>query len=105
VHNALPGPLKLSYAYGLGFVFLGLNIVKYTLLLKPIVAIRPILNQKADRGVSLLPNMVDWIGGYPFEVSTFELLDEFLSARGFRLVRGTRQTSLGCHEMLFEKLA
>jgi len=103
MHNALPRPLKMPYAYAFGFAFLGLNIVKYTLLLKPGVAIRPVLNQKADRGMSLLPNMVDWIGGYPYEVATYERLEAFFTGRGFRLIRGKRETSLGCHEMVFEK--
>jgi 2-polyprenyl-6-hydroxyphenyl methylase/3-demethylubiquinone-9 3-methyltransferase len=102
IHNTIPRPLKLPYAYMLGFGFLGLNIAKYTLMLKPGVAIRPLLQSKDARGMSLLPDMVDWIGGYPYEVATFERLQAFLTDRGFRFVRGTRATSLGCHEMVFE---
>jgi 2-polyprenyl-3-methyl-5-hydroxy-6-metoxy-1,4-benzoquinol methylase len=42
--NSLPSPLKKPFAYILGTIFLVVNILKYTILLKPMIAIRRCLN-------------------------------------------------------------
>jgi len=104
VHNSLPRSIQPVYATTLGVSFHLLNIVKYTILLKPAVAIGPLLNYSAEnRGMSVWRDMSDWIGGYPYEVATFERLRDFVMARGFRLINGKRETSLGCHQMLFAR--
>jgi 2-polyprenyl-3-methyl-5-hydroxy-6-metoxy-1,4-benzoquinol methylase len=100
-YNRLPRPLRPLYAYALGLAALGANIVKYTMRLQPLVAIRPLLPSARRRGMSFTHDLVDWIGGYPFEYARFDQLEAFLAARGFELERGKPATSLGCHEMVF----
>ena len=57
---------------------------------------------KAARGMSLWYDMIDWLGGYPFEVATPEAVFDFFRKRGFSLVRlktcGNRH---GCNEFIF----
>lgn len=101
VYNKLPRPANLAYAYTLGFLFEVLNIVKYTFRLKPMTAIAPLLNYKERRGMSILHDMIDWMGGFPFEFATYESLADYMRIRGFDLVNGKRASSLGCHEMVF----
>ena len=100
-HNKLPGSLKTPFAYGVGMVTNMLVIAKYTLKLKPMVAITPLLEYKTKRGMSLVHDMVDWVGGFPYEVVSYASLKSFFEGRGFKLLNGKEATSIGCHEMVF----
>ena len=104
LYNKLPRPLNTVYAYSLGLAANVLNILKYTLKLKPMVAIRPLLDYKRSRGMSMMHDLVDWIGGFPYECARYDVLSEYMKARGFVCERGKEATSLGCHEMVFRKL-
>jgi 2-polyprenyl-3-methyl-5-hydroxy-6-metoxy-1,4-benzoquinol methylase len=57
-----------------------------------------------QRGMSRWHDLVDWVGGYPFEVAKPEEIFDFYSERGFVLKRlKTCAGGLGCNEYLFEK--
>lgn len=103
LYNKLPRPLNTLYAYCLGLAAHALNILKYTLKLQPMTAIRPLLNYKQKRGMSVMHDLIDWMGGFPFEFARFEVLEGYLHARGFKLIKGNQATSLGCHEMVFAR--
>ena len=45
----------------------------------------------------------DWIGGYPFEFSSYDVLEKYLQLCGFDLVSGKVGNSAACHEMIFKK--
>lgn len=100
-YNQLPCPIKPVYAYSVGLISNFANIVKYTIKLKPMTAIGPLLQYKKKRGMSFAHDLVDWIGGFPYEYAPYDVLQEYMQARGLELVRGKRGTSLGCHEMVF----
>jgi 2-polyprenyl-6-hydroxyphenyl methylase/3-demethylubiquinone-9 3-methyltransferase len=53
------------------------------------------------RGMALWRDLVDWVGGYPFEVAKPEEIFRFYRDRGFTLeeLRTTRR--LGCNEFVF----
>jgi 2-polyprenyl-3-methyl-5-hydroxy-6-metoxy-1,4-benzoquinol methylase len=76
-------------------------------LLKDVIAGQPFRsfrNYKALRGMSLWHDVVDWVGGYPFEVAKPEEIFDFYYKRGFYLVRMTTQAGdLGCNEFVFIK--
>ncbi|MFN3656969.1 MAG: class I SAM-dependent methyltransferase [Pseudolabrys sp.] len=58
-----------------------------------------------DRGMSPWHDMVDWVGGYPFEVAKPEEIFEFMRARGFALERlKTCGGGIGCNEYVFAKI-
>ena len=80
-------------------------IVKYTLKLRPMVAIKPIFKDDSARGMSAKYDKADWIGGFPFEFATFELLVDYFESRGFALIAGKENPSLGCHELSFQRSA
>jgi 2-polyprenyl-6-hydroxyphenyl methylase/3-demethylubiquinone-9 3-methyltransferase len=47
-------------------------------------------------------DVVDWVGGLPFEVARPEEVFDFLRARGFRLVRlSTLGRGSGCNQFVF----
>jgi SAM-dependent methyltransferase len=56
------------------------------------------------RGMSAWYDLVDWVGGYPFEVAKPEEVLEFCRARGFELRRmKTCGGGLGCNEFVFAR--
>jgi SAM-dependent methyltransferase len=58
----------------------------------------------ANRGMSPWRDVVDWVGGLPFEVAKPEQVFDFLAARGFRLRKlVTCAGGLGCNEYVFER--
>jgi 2-polyprenyl-6-hydroxyphenyl methylase/3-demethylubiquinone-9 3-methyltransferase len=49
-------------------------------------------------------DVVDWVGGWPFEAAKPEEIFDYYRARGFELVRlKTRAGSHGCNEFVFVK--
>jgi SAM-dependent methyltransferase len=55
------------------------------------------------RGMSPWRDVVDWVGGYPFEVAKPEEVFEFYRDRGFNLVTLKTCGGRGCNEFVFEK--
>jgi 2-polyprenyl-6-hydroxyphenyl methylase/3-demethylubiquinone-9 3-methyltransferase len=54
------------------------------------------------RGMSIWFDLIDWVGGYPFEVAKPEQIFDFLRERGFALARlKTCAGGLGCNEYVF----
>lgn len=57
-----------------------------------------------QRGMSPWWDLVDWVGGWPFEVAKPEAIFDFYRARGFTLTRlKTCAGKLGCNEYVFER--
>lgn len=58
-----------------------------------------------ERGMSLWYDMLDWLGGYPFEVARPETVFDFLASRGFELRKMfTAGDKLGCNQFVFERV-
>ncbi|MDG4786392.1 class I SAM-dependent methyltransferase [Micromonospora sp. WMMD1102] len=56
------------------------------------------------RGMSRRHDLVDWVGGYPFEVARPEQIFRFFRDRGFELVElSTCGGDLGCNEFVFRR--
>ena len=54
--------------------------------------------------MSFVNDVIDWIGGYPFEVATPEEIFNFFRNRGFVLKKlKTCGGKMGCNEFLFSK--
>lgn len=60
--------------------------------------------RESERGMSHWYDIVDWVGGYPYEVATPEQIFDFYRARGFTLTRmKCGGVGLGCNQFVFEK--
>jgi len=58
--------------------------------------------KKKRRGMSVWYDLVDWVGGYPFEVAKPEEIFDFYRKNGFTLVKlRTCGGGLGCNEFVF----
>ena len=57
-----------------------------------------------ERGMSLWRDMIDWLGGFPFEVAKPEEVFRFFRAKGFSLEEQiTCGGRMGCNEFVFRK--
>jgi 2-polyprenyl-6-hydroxyphenyl methylase/3-demethylubiquinone-9 3-methyltransferase len=58
-----------------------------------------------ERGMDRWRDMVDWVGGYPYEFATPEEVFDFCRERGFGLLNlRCGGVGLGCNEFVFERL-
>ncbi len=59
----------------------------------------------SERGMNRWRDMVDWVGGYPYEVATPEAIFEFCRDRGLTLLKlRCGGVGLGCNEFVFERV-
>jgi 2-polyprenyl-3-methyl-5-hydroxy-6-metoxy-1,4-benzoquinol methylase len=99
-YNRLPSVLRPLFAFMISATTRIAVIMKYTLKLKPMIAIAPWLADKRGRGMSAKYDALDWIGGFPFEFASFESLASYCVARGFIVINAKRNDSLGCNELV-----
>jgi 2-polyprenyl-6-hydroxyphenyl methylase/3-demethylubiquinone-9 3-methyltransferase len=100
-YNALPRSLRFVVVWPSFWVLYWRPLVKDFVRLRPF---RTIHEYGRERGMSIWRDLIDWVGGYPFEVAKPEEIFEFYRARGFSLTRlRTCAGSLGCNEFVFEK--
>lgn len=59
------------------------------------------IDYKRNRGMSKWHDIVDWIGGYPYEVAKPEEIFNFYRDRGFTLESLMTRQGLGCNEFVF----
>lgn len=59
---------------------------------------------RKNRGMSVVHDWKDWLGGLPFEVATPEFIVDFYLERGFTLKKIKTSNSLGCNEFVFQKM-
>ena len=60
---------------------------------------------RKDRGMDFWYDVVDWLGGYPYEVATPQQLREFLAPLGFRFVScAAPRVPTGCNELVFRRV-
>ena len=56
------------------------------------------------RGMNRWRDIIDWVGGYPYEVSTPDEIFEFFTARGYTLTKlNCGRVGLGCNQFVFRK--
>jgi 2-polyprenyl-3-methyl-5-hydroxy-6-metoxy-1,4-benzoquinol methylase len=76
------------------------SVAKDVLRMRPFHTFR---HYEERRGMSLWHDLVDWVGGYPFEVARPEDIFDFYRSRGFTLERLKTTNSLGCNQFVFRR--
>lgn len=104
LYNRLPRFLRKPFAYSTGILVKFFMLLKYTIKLKPMVILGQVFDYKQSRGMSMLSDIVDWYGGFPYEFSSYEYLVDYIQGKGFKLQNGKKVSSLGCHELVFKKV-
>lgn len=59
---------------------------------------------RRTRGMSRWHDLIDWVGGYPYEAARVDQVFDACRARGFTLERLTSGLGLGCNEFVFRRL-
>jgi SAM-dependent methyltransferase len=103
-YNRLPGPLRPIFAWSImvprEMLFFGVQLARG----RPQAYFDNIANysQVSRRGMSYRHDIVDWIGGLPFEVAKPEQVFDFCRSRGFHLNRlVTSAGGIACNEFVF----
>ncbi|MDD5439677.1 MAG: 50S ribosomal protein L11 methyltransferase [Candidatus Omnitrophica bacterium] len=59
---------------------------------------------RVRRGMTFYRDVVDWIGGYPYEYASIDEVCSFFAGQGFRIERVIpTDTMIGCNEFIFRK--
>lgn len=102
-YNRLPSALRLPYAVAVMAPREVRSAAKTLLSGRPRLYLRRWTGGRR-RGMSRWHDLIDWVGGYPFEVATPEAVLDFLRPRGFELVRMTTcGGGLGCNQYVFTR--
>ena len=70
---------------------------------RPFDYVREWTGYSANRGMSKWRDIIDWVGGYPYEAAKADELFHFFRDRGFALDKMRCDGGLGCHELVFRK--
>lgn len=59
---------------------------------------------KLKRGMKFYYNVIDWVGGYPYEYATQEEIIQFCKHKNFNLIKTVKAgVPTGCNEFVFQK--
>lgn len=97
------------YRFALPAIFIPLNVVNG--FVKDLSGLKNPLTRyrvyKKDRGMSMMRDWIDWIGGWPYEFATAAEISEFYKSRGFEVLTCVNRSGwvLGNNEFVFERSA
>jgi SAM-dependent methyltransferase len=109
IYQRLPGWLRPGYVAAIGSVTflkrltitLLAGILRLVAFRNPLVPFTNWIRQTQASGMHGWHDLVDWVGGWPFEVARPEEIFRFMRDRGFRLQELTTSTGHGCNEFVF----
>ncbi len=98
IYQRGPSPVRLALVSGIGaFFWLRSALIRLVRLKNPLAR-----QNGPRRGMATWYDLVDWVGGYPFEVARPEEIVDFYHDRGLTLVRlRTVGPGHGCNEYVF----
>ena len=113
LYQRLPGFLRpvLVLAIGTALFLKRLSVTVLASLLRVVTFRNPLvpfgnwIGETQSRGMHGWYDLVDWVGGWPFEVARPEAVFRFLRDRGFALKELTTSLGHGCNEFVFVRLA
>ena len=105
-YNVLPPALRWLVVLPCTALLWGPKIVKDTFAHGNPLKSWNAYSTQGQRGMSPWYDIIDWVGGLPFEVAKPEAMLDFHLARGFKLTKlMTCGGGLGCNQFVFERQA
>jgi len=99
LYNVLPSALRFLMLWPAAVWMWGPAMLRDLVFLRPFATWR---KYHHTRGMSPWRDVVDWVGGYPFEVAKPEEVFNFCERKGFRLAKLTTCAGgHGCNEFVF----
>ncbi|MCH2129898.1 MAG: class I SAM-dependent methyltransferase [Pirellulaceae bacterium] len=103
LYNQVPYPAKLAMVLCVGAWWeVRAALIRLIRFQNPL-PLEDWAKKKQDRGMSVWYDLVDWVGGYPFEVAKPEEIFDFYTARDYVLTRLTTERGHGCNQFVFRK--
>ena len=104
-YNRLPRPLRTPFALAVSAPEESKGLLRALLKGRPLDYVRTWTEYgQSARGMSHWRDIIDWVGGYPYEVAAPEEIFEFYKTRGFTLTKlRCGGVGLGCNEFVFER--
>ena len=100
----LPQLLKSPFAVAAIFPDEAKRFINFTLKGNPFKYIAYWKNYRNERGMNRWHDIIDWVGGFPYEVATPDEIFDFYKTKGYTLQKiKTGGVGLGCNEFVFEK--
>ncbi len=100
----LPSALKAPFAAAAVFPDEAKRFAGYALTGDPMGYARYWKGYRNERGMNRWHDIIDWVGGYPYEYAGPSAIFDFYRARGFSLLQmKADRVGLGCNEFVFEK--
>jgi 2-polyprenyl-3-methyl-5-hydroxy-6-metoxy-1,4-benzoquinol methylase len=103
-YNELPKPLRTPFAALVIAPEEGKSLLRSLLSLRPQDYWRSWTNCDQSRGMNRWRDIIDWVGGHPYEVARPEEIFDFYRTRGFTLTKlKCGGVGLGCNEFVLVK--
>lgn len=99
----LPRPLRPAFAALAVLPDEAKSAVSALVRGRPFDYVRTWTGYQANRGMSKWRDIVDWVGGYPYEAAKPDAIFAFFKARGYTLDGMRCMGGLGCNEYLFRR--
>jgi 2-polyprenyl-6-hydroxyphenyl methylase/3-demethylubiquinone-9 3-methyltransferase len=103
-YNALPHLLRPLYAI---YVWTPQELRMFFSYLRSgelMTYVREMTSANGGRGMSWIHDVIDWIGGYPYEYASVGAIIDFYAHDGFALVKVRENSSYGCHQIVFRRI-
>jgi 2-polyprenyl-6-hydroxyphenyl methylase/3-demethylubiquinone-9 3-methyltransferase len=105
-YNDLPRLMRIPFAVAVTLPGELRSLAGATLRLRPGEYIRSWTGYRCGRGMNRWHDIIDWVGGYPYEFAMPDQIFDFYRSRGFTLTRmKCGGAGLGCNEFVFERSA
>jgi 2-polyprenyl-6-hydroxyphenyl methylase/3-demethylubiquinone-9 3-methyltransferase len=103
-YNGLPRLARKPFAIAVTVPAELKGLVGAAARLRPGVYLRSWTDYRRRRGMNKWHDILDWVGGYPYEFATPDQIFDFYRARGFSLTKmKCGGVGLGCNEFVFER--
>lgn len=103
-YQKMPFFLKTLYVFYIYFPSEFKDFIHHLRKGKPLSYFKKIINYKKSRGMNYFYDMIDWVGGYPFEVSKPEQVVNFLKKNNFVIKKIKKNNGYGNNIFLAKKI-
>jgi 2-polyprenyl-6-hydroxyphenyl methylase/3-demethylubiquinone-9 3-methyltransferase len=111
MYQRLPGMVRVVYVLLFWsvlwlkrlFATFAASVLRLLTLRNPVTPFTNWIRESRSRGMHSWYDLVDWIGGWPFEVARPEEVFRYMRDRGFTLIELTTSGGHGCNEFVFQR--
>ena len=103
IYTRLPQALKSPFALAVSAPEEGKNLLRSLAAGRPQDYVRTWTSYDRRRGMSHWHDIIDWVGGYPYEYAKPDAIFSFFRDRGFALDKLKMGGGLGCSEYVFSR--